>query len=277
MPAAFNDYIGSIATNALNASNVAANASSIAANASSIAANASNVAANASTIAANASNVATNASNNATNALTIATNAYTAVYSSNAIASLSLSTLGGKLPTTAFSNNTIPASALSNVTLATLGGTLQTSAFSNSSIPSSAIIGGVGGTPFFSTPTYTTSGSGTYVANTWYTVIPLNALVNGGIYIVQLGLLSSVGDDPWEVKAAFTQIAYSTNSANTVNGLSGAAVPTVMHAPNDNSSDWQIKVRGSVGQWGAISGVQFSINAGLSGTWNYTIKAYRIA
>ena len=53
--------------------------------------------------------------------------------------SISLATLPGVPPASAFATSSIPLSALSNFSLATIGGVLPVSAFSNVSIPSSAV------------------------------------------------------------------------------------------------------------------------------------------
>jgi hypothetical protein len=117
----------------------------------------------------------------------------------------------------------------------------------------------------------TTTGTQTWSANTWYTIIPTNTLVQFATYIVTLTF--SAGNTPWNVYTSFLFLAGYTNDDKT-NYISGAPVPTSIHASNSSTVDWQVKIRGSYAP-GSSSGVQFSISGDLpSGSWD--VKAYRL-
>lgn len=116
-----------------------------------------------------------------------------------------------------------------------------------------------------------TTGTQTWAANTWYAIIPTNTLVQFATYIVTLTF--SAGNTPWNVYTSFLFLAGYGNDDKT-NYISGAPVPTSIHASNSSTVDWQVKIRGTYTPQ-CSSGVEFSIAGALpSGSWN--VKAYRL-
>jgi len=117
----------------------------------------------------------------------------------------------------------------------------------------------------------TTLASQVYDANTWYTAISPNVLALG-IYIISL--VFSAGGTPWNIYTSFINyVGYTSDNQSLY--LSGANVPTTIHANNSNGIDYQVKVRGLYGPYGQSSGIQFSI-AGTTSSGSWEVKAYRL-
>jgi hypothetical protein len=117
----------------------------------------------------------------------------------------------------------------------------------------------------------TTLASQVYNANTWYTAISPNVLALG-IYIISL--VFSAGGTPWNIYTSFINYVGHTSDNQSLY-LSGANVPTTIHANNSNGIDYQVKVRGLYGPYNQSSGIQFSI-AGTTSSGSWEVKAYRL-
>ena len=127
----------------------------------------------------------------------------------------------------------------------------------------------------FSSPSYTYNTSGSYAASTWYIGIGPGILLSGGVYMVTINF--GAGVIPFGVSSCFTHYALGTNvSSSYGNYLSGANVPTSTAACNGSSGNWQMAVRGNFNN-GSSAGIDFYLSAALTGTWNLSINAYRIA
>jgi hypothetical protein len=118
----------------------------------------------------------------------------------------------------------------------------------------------------------------TYNAGTWYTILPVGNLNVAGTYLISFVWNASPGTEPWGLGGAF--FFNSGSGTNDVYGgqpgMTGAAIPTSYHAINNNTSDWQIYVRGYANGFMTSPGIQFKVNAALpAGSW--IIKAHIIS